>query len=421
MDIWYMFACNGIDFLKDNGCLCFIATNNWVTNAGASLLRNKVISDTKILQLCDFNDYMIFDTASIQTMVMLFQKNNHDDNYVFDYRRLHGDNLTDVIDLFNHRLTDKTEFLSPTINREFFSGKYLTFSANDCILDKMRHTDNVVYLSSDEIAQGIVFPQDFLNSKGQEKLGHHQVGDGIFGLTTDELINLKLSDDEQRLIKPYFTSEQISRYYTSKQNTLWMIYTNSEFKKTGSMAYYPNIKRHIDQFSSILTSDNKPYGLHRARKQDFFEGEKVICQRKCVGRPVFSYSDFDCYVTQTYIVIKTTKINSKALVGILNSTAVAFWLKNRGKMQGANYQVDNEPLQQIPIAMPTELEQSRLTDKVNLILDLKADNPLANTSLIEYEIDIIVYHLYDITYDEILAIDPETTITRDEYENYKLD
>jgi hypothetical protein len=90
-------------------------------------------------------------------------------------------------------------------------------------------------------------------------------------------------------------------------------------------------------------------------------------------------------------------------------------------MQGANYQVDNEPLQQIPIAMPTELEQSRLTDKVNLILDLKADNPLANTSLIEYEIDIIVYHLYDITYDEILAIDPETTITREEYENYKLD
>jgi adenine-specific DNA-methyltransferase len=74
---------------------------------------------------------MIFDTASIQTMVMLFQKNNHDDNYVFDYRRLHGDNLTDVIDLFNHRLTDKTEFLSPTINREFFSGKYLTFSANE--------------------------------------------------------------------------------------------------------------------------------------------------------------------------------------------------------------------------------------------------------------------------------------------------
>ncbi len=31
MDMWYLFACNGLDLLNSNGILCFIATNNWVT------------------------------------------------------------------------------------------------------------------------------------------------------------------------------------------------------------------------------------------------------------------------------------------------------------------------------------------------------------------------------------------------------
>lgn len=50
MDLWYGFACSSIDILKPYGVLCFIATNNWVTNAGALLLRNKIIEDTQILQ-----------------------------------------------------------------------------------------------------------------------------------------------------------------------------------------------------------------------------------------------------------------------------------------------------------------------------------------------------------------------------------
>ena len=30
MDIWYLFACNGLDLLNPNGVLCFIATNKKV-------------------------------------------------------------------------------------------------------------------------------------------------------------------------------------------------------------------------------------------------------------------------------------------------------------------------------------------------------------------------------------------------------
>lgn len=33
------------------------------------------------------------------------------------------------------------------------------------------------------------------------------------------------------------------------------------------------------------------------------------------------------------------------------------------------------------------------------------------------EIDLRVYHLYGLTYDEVLTVDPNTTITKEEYEN----
>ena len=51
---------------------------------------------------------------------------------------------------------------------------------------------------------------------------------------------------------------------------------------------------------------------------------------------------------------------------------------------------------------------------VNVILRTKEINPSVNTN-IENKIDSQVFHLYGLTYDEILIIDPETPITREEY------
>lgn len=38
---------------------------------------------------------------------------------------------------------------------------------------------------------------------------------------------------------------------------------------------------------------------------------------------------------------------------------------------------------------------------------------------LENQIDFLVYHLYGLPYDEVLIVDPNTPITREEYEAYK--
>ncbi len=422
MDIWYMFACRGIDMLKPDGNLCFIATNNWVTSSGAKKLRQKINTDAQIIQLCDFKDYMIFKTASIQTMIMQFKKNNAEQSYQFDLRNLLGSELDDVVQLLNKEQSPTTRYLEPTYNRLEMRNKFITFSDSEDLFKKIRQRTDAIFLENKEIAQGIVFPQDFLNKKGQQILGHHKVGDGIFGLTNQELSNLNLPENEMVLIKPYYTTEQVKRYFTlTGANTQWLIYTDSTYKDESSMVSFPVLKAHLDQFRPIFTSDNKPYGLHRARDPRFFSGSKIICQRKCAELPIFSYSDGECYLTQTFNIIKTNRVNLRYLTGLLNSKLIAFWLRNRGKMQGLNYQLDKEPLQQIPIPVPEIEVQTRIGHLVDEIIVRKSANENASIQDVENQIDNIVYHLYDLTYDEVLIVDSNTPITREQYESFNLE
>ncbi|MDD2284433.1 MAG: Eco57I restriction-modification methylase domain-containing protein [Paludibacter sp.] len=404
MDLWYMFTCVGIDLLSKNGTLCFIATNNWVTSGGASKLRSKVVGDSKIIQLVDFGNFMIFESASIQTMIMLFSKNNSIDNYTFDYRKLSGNTiLADTLDLLSKKANNEAIYLSPIIIRGNFKDSYLTFNSNDSILEKI--SSAAFFFSEKEMAQGIVFPQDFLNNKNHKILGgNYAVGESIFGLTNQKKDELDLSDTELNLVKPYYTTEQIHRYYSNPNNSLWLIYTDSKFKNPNSMNNYLNLKKHLDRFSNVITSDNRPYGLHRAREERFFKGEKILALRKCVGTPSFSYSDFDCYVSATFYVIKTDRVNLKYLTGLLNSRLISFWLKNKGKMQGDNYQLDKEPLLQVPIRIGSESQVKLVIELVEQIISSKQIDTNADTYNIEKEIDKIVYDIYELTKEEVRIV-----------------
>ena len=404
MDIWYLFACNGLDLLNSNGILCFIATNNWVTSYGASKLRDKVIKETRICNIVDFGAVMMFESASIQTMIMMFQKDRISDDYSFDYRKLTAYKATEkeAIGILS-KVSNNGECYRPIIRRVNFYGKNITFSKSTNIFDKITNYPHIIYLTDKEIAQGIVFPQDTLNKKNQQILGpEFYINQGIYVLNNSELEALSLNKNEMSLIKPYYTNENIEKYYVQRNNKYWTIYTDSSFRNPNSLDNYPNIKAHLDRFLPIFTSDNKPYGLHRARENRLFVKNKIIAVRKSVGHPMFAYCDFECYLSQTFNLIQTNRVNLKYLTGLLNSKLIEFWLKNRGKMQGANYQLDKEPLQQIPIAVPSIEVQTIIANLVDAIIllnstDKRASNLVLNSYIssdFEKLINGCIYEIY---------------------------
>ena len=406
MDLWYGFACVMLDNLKkDTGVLTFIATNNWVTNTGASKFRNKVAEDAQILQLIDFGNYKIFESADIQTMIMLFKATQKKYDYQFDYRKIIDTqvDLDDIIQLFNSVGNGKIKLLNPTFNREQFKDKSFLFSEGgiDDILNEILNASNFQLDNRLEIAQGIVAPQDFVNKASLEELGGSvELNQGIFYLSDDEKENLNLSSEELKLIKPFYTTTELDRFYGNRENKFWVVYTDSSFKNPAAMNPYPNLKKHLDRFQKVITSDNKPYGLHRARNEHFFIEEKIISLRKC-AKPTFTYTDFDCYVSQTYFIIKTRRVNQKYLAALLNSKLIAFWLKHKGKMQGFQYQVDKGPLVELPLIKTDQQEPFAILVDYILFLKKNKSQPLFNHTEneriighLEDVIDMMVYELY---------------------------
>lgn len=108
------------------------------------------------------------------------------------------------------------------------------------------------------------------------------------------------------------------------------------------------------------------------------------------------------------MLLKLKEFNVKYLTAILNSKLVAFWLKHKGKMQGNNYQIDKEPLLNIPI-VDTNSKNKKLADElINLadeILKAKEQDKNANTQELENKINSLVYKLYNLTEEEIKIIE----------------
>jgi hypothetical protein len=246
---------------------------------------------------------------------------------------------------------------------------------------------------------------------------------------------LNLTQKEKEILKPFYTTRELQRFYGNIEHKFWVIYTNSEFKDMDKIEPFPNIKNHLDKFIPVLTSVNKPYGLHRAREEKYFKGEKIFSLRKCSGNPTFTYTDFDAYVNRTFLIIKTERINQKYLTALLNSKVISFWLKLKGKMQGNNYQIDKNPLLELPLILPNDYFQTEISKLVSIIIENNQkiidytqllqsskkkneyDREIQLTKELnkfkleiektEKEIDRMVYALYGLTEEEIKIVEME--------------
>ena len=293
----------------------------------------------------------------------------------------------------------------------------MTFSGDEILLKKI-HSGKKYFLKAKEVTNGIHTHFDFVNKKIFKKHSWTEIGQGIFGLSENELQNLHLDAKEKELIKPYYSTDEVKRFFTSQPNKQWLIYTDSSFKNKDKMSDFPVLKEHLDRFVEIITSDNKPYGLHRAREEHFFNGEKILSLRMCSSRPSFSYSNFRCYVPAAFYVIQTNSWNMKFLTGLLNSKLIQYWLRHVGKMKGNIYQIDKEPLLGIPLVKPSEDNQKSIADLVFEILQLKAKDINADISSIEQAIDDIVFRLYGFTDSEIAVVDEDLSASTGDNSTY---
>lgn len=108
-------------------------------------------------------------------------------------------------------------------------------------------------------------------------------------------------------------------------------------------------------------------------------------------------------------ILPTEEINLYALLAILNSSVLNWFFRCFSTNSNVNgYEVNNLPVPLVDIKTQNTLAE----------LSLKAGDSSNNINYLR-QIDLITYHLYNLTYDEVLIIDPETTISLEEYETFR--
>ncbi|REJ87652.1 MAG: methyltransferase, partial [Planctomycetota bacterium] len=418
MDLWYIFTCFAIDLVRIGGYHSFIATNNWITSAGASLLRKKVTSETSFLSFLDFGAIHVFTKAGIQTAIFVLLKTGTPNTCMTSFVRLR-ELPAPVRDLDSYLENVQTDdVVKHEVKVPGPSAASFTFSKESTtqILDRMDDVGDM-RLSKQEMTQGIVCPQDIVTKAHLSSIPDATPGEGIFVLPMEKVDELGLSTEEASVLRPYYTTTELQRFYGSDKTRLRIIYLGSN--ADARIGELPNLKQHLDQFATVITSHYGPYGLHRARNESFFSGDAVVSLRK-TKRPHFTYVDFPCYVSQTFNVIKSDRIEAKYLTGILNSKVAWFWLESRGKKQGDQLQVDSGPLQHLPIVSNVDSSaKDDLISRVEFMLRLCKKSASTKTSherqalerqieATDREIDQLVYELYELTDEEIKIVEEAT-------------
>lgn len=439
MDLFYFFFHLALNLLKNKGQCAFITTNYYITALGAKYLRRDFKERAILKELINFNELKIFESALGQhNLITILQKGHNPDvlcKLVNVSRKGFLDNSFDNIVAGTDKETNY-QFLKQS---ELYEGteNYIRIFKEDenselsIILDKIK-SNNDILGNICKINNGVHTEADYLTAKKFPFRNNLQkeIGDGIYVLNSEKQSDFHvlntISSNERYYLKPFFKNSDIKKFMTNNQTTKKLIYIN---KQTDDINILPTIKSHLSNFRTIIenSSDNAPY-LHRPKNFLNFIKEKIVAPQRSKTN-TFGYNECEWYASADVYFITEPKqeYQLKYILALLNSYLYYIWLYNKGKRKGEILELYQKPLSEIPIKKADENIQNKFVSVVDKILSItQTDDYLENqekqNAVKEYEkqIDIMVYKLYDLTYEEIITIDKEFSMSEQEYNAYKL-
>ncbi|EAH7443631.1 Eco57I restriction-modification methylase domain-containing protein [Campylobacter coli] len=415
-DIYTYFYELGFNVLKDRGGVLSYITSNKYTRAGyGEALREFLLKNVKVLEYTDLNGIKVFDSATVDTSILCFEKSKSKDNK-FKYLALSNEILkTCAYDIGLYK--DFAEFSQNSLSKESF-----TFSDENTSALKAKIERIGTPLKE---WQGLNIYRGILT-------GYNEA----FIITTEKrneiLANCKDEAEKERtakLIRKMLRGRDIKRY-SYEWAGLWVIFIpwhfpNVEKPKTmleneqDLKEQYPSLYKHLLSHKERLSKRNKDetgiryewYCLQRwgANYYQEFEKEKIVYS-EIVRKPQF-YLDVNLnfYAEATSFIL--TGENLKYLIAFLNNDFVAFIFKTfyaGGNLGENGFRYKKAFLEKLPIPKINSKNQKLANELVNLvdeILKAKEQDKNANTQELENKINSLVYKLYNLTEEEIKIIE----------------
>lgn len=392
MDFWFYFLHLAIDLTSSNSIISFITSRYWINSQGAKKLISRVKDNLSFVNVVDIGKLKVFDNVAGHHMIHIYSKSKCD---CFKYKKIEND-ITEIA------FENQTENLSIDFleNKSVFVNHEIIFAPQNIRSSKSKLGDFY------DLSQGVVEASDKISTKQFKKVNRMDVnvGDGIFVLNGTEFESLGLSSLEKSFVMKYLDPNDISSYKISPKVQKYLIYADKSLRlKIENNPEFSTLKNHLDYYSDFITSSNKPYGLHRPREKKYFKNKKILFKGMFKVNEV-AIDETGYYVGMSFISIieKDKKYSLEFLNGLLNSKYAYHWFYTYGKKRGVGVDIGVDKLKTFPI--PNK-PSKQIDNIVSLIYKNKSEG-LPTTDL-EQQIDTLVYKLYELSYNEVLLIEPD--------------
>ncbi|EFP1253759.1 class I SAM-dependent DNA methyltransferase, partial [Campylobacter jejuni] len=297
-DIYTYFYELGFNVLKENGILSFITSNKYTRAGYGEALREFLLKNTCILKYIDLNGIKVFDSATVDTSILSFEKIKIKEN-TFKYLSLNNELLKN----YDFEISAIKEFLN--ISQNSLSKE--SFAFND-------ESTNALKTKIEKLGTPL---KDWhgLNINYGIKTGLNEA----FIITTEKkdeiLANCKDEDEKERtakLIRKMLRGRDIKRY-SYEWAGLWVINTHNGYKskngekiKAINIEHYPSLKKHFDEFYLQLEKRSDkgltPYNLRNCAYIEEFEKEKIVYPETTQGE-YFVYDNKGIFLEKTAFFI----------------------------------------------------------------------------------------------------------------------
>ena len=387
-DIYCLFYERGYQLLKPNGHLCYITSNKWMRAGYGEKTREFFANNTNPMLLIDFAGVKIFESATVDTNILLFAKaaNEH----------------KTLCAVTNKQNKDSVKNLSVFVQQ---SGSVCEFS----------NSDSWVILSP--IEQSIKRKIEAVGTPLKD--WDIQINYGIktgfndaFIINTekrDEILSNCQTEDERKrtaeLIRPILRGRDIKRYGYNWAN-LWLINTHNGIRGKLERVHiedYPAIKAHLDQYwdkiSKRADKGDTPYNLRNCAYLEDFSKPKILWKR--VGSILrFCYNDNEALgLDSTCFAIGN---NIEFVCCVLNTPMGHYLLKDAPKTGTGDLLISVQAVE--PIKLPS------VTHELNIEFKRLLEMMIANCSDdIENEISQKIFNLYGLSHEEQRYIEENFT------------
>ena len=393
-DIYCLFYEQGMNVLKENGCLCYITSNKWMRAGYGENLRNYFATKTNPTLLVDFAGVKIFDAATVEANILLTNKEaNKYSTLACIFSDTNGlSKLSDFIQQWHiecaFRSSDSWVILSPI---------------EQSIKRKIEAVGTPLKNWNININYGI-------------KTGYNDA----FIINTEKreeiLRNCRTEDERQRtaeLIRPILRGRDIKRYEYEWAD-LWIIATFPS--RHYDIESYPAVKNYLlsigierlEQTGETHIVNGKKIKARKKTSNEWFETQDSISYWEDFSKPkivwkiignqmAFAY-DANNYVMNNACYIMTGD-HLDYLLAVLNSQAITWYsyVTNMNKTGVGDVQVGGQNIATFPIPFydANKIELIELAELANSII-----NKNINLPFIDSKIEGLVSMIYGFTSEE---------------------